>query len=134
MTQIESNFEPVEQSQEKVFTFLSNLNNYQKLMPSQVSEWWSTEDEVKMKIQGLGTLHLKKDETRPNSYIKIVPEGKPPVDLFLEWQIEPEGNNSKVKIIINADLNIMMRMVATKPLQNLADYMVGQIKNFINQA
>lgn len=133
MTKIESNFSPVEASQEKVFAFLSDFNNYQKLMPSQVSDWWSISDEAKMKIQGLGALHLKKNETHENSYIKIIPVGSTPVDLYLEWFIEPDGNTCKVSAVINADLNMMMRMVATKPLQSLADYMASQVNKAIKE-
>ncbi|MFM9943770.1 MAG: SRPBCC family protein [Bacteroidia bacterium] len=133
MTQIESVFENVEESKEKVFAFLSDLNNHQKLMPNQVSDWWSNNDEAKMRIQGLGALHLKKSETKENSYLKITPVGATPVDLFLEWVIEPEDGYCKVKTIINAELNMMMRMVATKPLQNLADFMAGRVNKAIKE-
>lgn len=128
MTKFESQKTIVETSAQEVFQFLYDVNNHQKLMPSAVTDWWSNEDEAKLKIQGLGSLHLKRTETISPSFIKIVPEGKAPVDLHLEWNIENTDNSSSVSVTIFADLNMMMKMVASKPLQNLADYMSAQVK------
>jgi len=128
MTKFESQKTKVETSAQEVFQFLYDVNNHQKLMPSAVTDWWSNEDEAKLKIQGLGSLHLKRTETISPSFIKIVPEGKAPVDLHLEWNIENSGNGSAISVTIFADLNMMMKMVASKPLQNLADYMSAQVK------
>jgi len=128
MTKFESQKTIVETSAQEVFQFLYDVNNHQKLMPSAVTDWWSNEDEAKLKIQGLGSLHLKRTETISPSFIKIVPEGKAPVDLHLEWNIENTDNSSAVSVTIFADLNMMMKMVASKPLQNLADYMSAQVK------
>ena len=127
MTEIESTLNAVNSSAKTVFDFLTNINNHEKLMPSQVSEWWSNADEAKLKVQGLGTLHLKKDVIKDVSYIKIIPIGTTPVDLYIEWHIQTEGENCKVKTIIFADLNMFMKMVAMKPLQGLADYMASKI-------
>jgi carbon monoxide dehydrogenase subunit G len=127
MTEIESTLNAVNSPAKTVFDFLTNINNHEKLMPSQVSEWWSNADEAKLKVQGLGTLHLKKDVIKDDSYIKIIPIGTTPVDLYIEWHIQTEGENCKVKTIIFADLNMFMKMVAMKPLQGLADYMASKI-------
>jgi carbon monoxide dehydrogenase subunit G len=128
MTKFESQKTIVETSAQEVFQFLYDVNNHQKLMPSAVTDWWSNEEEAKLKIQGLGSLHLKRTETINPSFIKIIPEGKAPVDLHLEWNIENTGIGSAVSVTIFADLNMMMKMVASKPLQNLADYMSAQVK------
>jgi len=127
MTEIESNLNLVNFNAINVFEFLCNLNNHKKLMPSQVTDWWSNEEEAKLKIQGLGSLHLKKDIIKENSYIKIIPIGAAPVDLYIEWHIVEQGENCQVKAIIFAELNMFMKMVATKPLQGLADYMASKV-------
>jgi carbon monoxide dehydrogenase subunit G len=134
MTQIESNTEIIEFPDERVFQFLSNLNNHQTLMPKEVSEWWSNDSEARLKIQGLGKLHLKVGESKPNTYLKIIPIGATPVDLFIEWIIETDSGNSKAKAIIHAELNMFMRMVAEKPLKSLADYMASKLNKAMVEA
>lgn len=129
MISIESTTEPVRKSSQEVFDFLKDMRHHEKLMPSQVSEWWSEHEEAKLKIQGLGALHLRRDEMITPSFIKIVPASKPPVDLNLEWNITPSGENCEVKVVIHADLNMFMKMVAEKPLKNLADFMAGKVES-----
>ncbi len=131
MTEIESEIIKVEASDAELFSFLSNLNNHQKIMPSQVTDWWSTDDEAKMKLQGLGTLHLKKDISRENSYLKIVPIGAAPVDLYIEWHIFKEDQTCKAQVIFFAQLNVFMKMVAEKPLKNLANFMANKLNDAI---
>lgn len=128
MTTIESKTVQLNYPNSQIFEFLNDLNNHKILMPESVSDWWSNFDEAKLKIQGLGTLHLKKSETKFNSYIKIIPASKSPVELFIEWIITSENNLCNVKAVINADLNIFMKMLAEKPLQNIADYMIESLK------
>lgn len=128
MVIIESNQVQINSSANNVFEFLNDLNNHRILMPQAVSDWWSNIDEAKLKIQGIGSLHLKKSEIKLNSYLKIVPVGKSPVELFIEWFITPENDGCNAKAVINADLNMFMKMVAEKPLKNIADYMTENLK------
>lgn len=133
MTEIESSLNSIDSSAENVFAFLNDINNHKKLMPEQVSEWWSNADEAKMKVQGLGSLHLKKDITRQHSYIKIIPIGTTPVELYIEWHITQDGDHCKAQVIIFADLNMFMRMVAEKPLKNLSNYMAGRVNEALKE-
>ena len=72
------------------------------------------------------------EEIKDNSYIKIITVGNTPIDLYIVWDIERSDPFSKIRVTINAELNIMMKMMATKPLQNLADYMAGRIGDAMN--
>ncbi|NUM31472.1 MAG: SRPBCC family protein [Bacteroidetes bacterium] len=128
MINIESNQVQVNSTSNEVFNFLNDLNNHRLIMPQSVSDWWSNFDEAKLKIQGIGSLHLKKSEIKHNSYIKIVPVSKAPVDLNIEWFITPDNNACNAKVVINAELNMFMKMVAEKPLKNIADYMAEHLK------
>jgi carbon monoxide dehydrogenase subunit G len=128
MTRIESQSVNLNDKPESVFSFLNNLNNHQYIMPKQVSDWNSTEIEAHLKIQGLDSLHLKRDVTQAYSYIKIVPASPAKVDLYLEWHIQDADAGSTVKVDIVADLNMFMKMVAVKPLQDLANYMATHLE------
>ena len=47
MTRIESDKVTVNKTSEEIYTFLSNFNNFQKLMPEQVTNWQSTEEDCR---------------------------------------------------------------------------------------
>lgn len=127
MTVIESTTElnlPVE----KVYTFLADLNNHQQLMPENIYNWSSTEDTATFTIQNMAKLSIRIDKRVPNQELVAVPSEKAPFDVELKWTVADNGNGGTIaKHIISADLNMMMKMLASGPLQKLADYQTEQL-------
>jgi len=58
MTRIESEMQTINSSIETVFNFLSNFNNFEKLMPEQIINWKSTEDTCSFTIKGMTDLSM----------------------------------------------------------------------------
>ena len=127
MTVIESSVElnlPVE----KVYTFLADMINHQQLMPENIYNWSSTTDDASFTIQNMAKLAIKISERVENKEITAIPTEKPPFDVELKWTVADNGNGGTVaKHIISADLNMMMKMLAVKPLQNLADHQTQRL-------
>lgn len=128
MTRLESDNTTVKKSQEEIYNLLSNFNNFQKLMPEQVTNWESTEDECSFTIAGMANLGMKITERNPHSSIKVVKNGNAPFDFILECTIKEKGQNeSEVQLAFDADLNPMMKMMAAKPLTNFLNLLVGKL-------
>ncbi|ETZ21226.1 SRPBCC family protein [Pedobacter sp. V48] len=127
MTVIESSVElnlPVE----KVYTFLADMNNHQQLMPENIYNWSSTTDDASFTIQNMAKLAIKISDRVENKELTAIPTEKPPFDVELKWTVTDNGNGGTVaKHIISADLNMMMKMLAVKPLQNLADHQTQRL-------
>jgi len=103
------------------------------LMPKDdISEWKSTVDEASFTIRNMIKLSLKIDERMPVSELKIVPAEKPPFDMELKWILTPSNNGTEVLYTITADLNMMMNMVASGPLQKLADDETANLFSLLN--
>jgi len=118
---------------EVIFTFLADMNNHEQLMPKDdISEWRSTADEASFTIRNMIKLLLKIDERTPNSEIKIIPAEKPPFEMELKWTLTHVENGTEVLFVIAADLNMMMKMVASGPLQKLADDETANLLNLLN--
>lgn len=128
MTRIESDQTTVNKTAKEVFDFLSDFNNFQKLMPEQVVNWKSTTDECSFTINGMATLGMKIVEKTPNSLIKVIKNGSAPFDFTLSCLIEDLQNQCAVQLAFDADLNPMMKMMATKPLTNFLNILVGKLK------
>jgi len=110
-------FKPVNE----VYAFLVDLNNHQQLITGDISDWSSTNTEASFTIRNMLKLALKLGELVPNQAITIIPAEKPPFDLEIKWVLTADGDETDVFLTISADLNIMMKMVASGPLQKLAD-------------
>jgi len=121
---INGNPTTINATQKKVFEFLSDFNNFEQLMPEQVSNWRSDTDSCTFTIQGMATITLKYDKKEAHQLIEVVPDGKTPLDFNLSVQLLPsdlDEQKTTAGVEIDAKLNPMMAMMVKKPLQNLVD-------------
>jgi carbon monoxide dehydrogenase subunit G len=131
MTIIESAVE-VNKPIEQVYAFLSNMNNHEQLMPENIYNWTSTEDDARFTIQNMAKLAIKISNRVENQELTAIPSEKPPFDLELKWTVQDNGNGiTTAKHIISADLNMMMKMLASGPLQKLADHQTEKLKEIL---
>ena len=131
MTVIESTVE-VNKPAAEVYAFLSNMNNHQQLMPENIYNWESTEDDARFTIQNMAKLAIKISSRIENQEITAIPSEKAPFDVELKWTVADNGNGTTTaKHIISADLNMMMKMLASGPLQKLADHQTGKLKEIL---
>ena len=87
MTHLESDKVTVNKTPEEIFNFLTDFNNFERLMPEQVTDWSSTKDECTFTVKGMATLGMKIKEAVPNSSIIIQDSGKAPFGFFLNSSI-----------------------------------------------
>jgi hypothetical protein len=131
MTIIESAVE-VNKPIEQVYAFLSNMNNHEQLMPENIYNWTSTEDDARFTIQNMAKLAIKISNRVENQELTAIPSEKPPFDLELKWTVQDNGNGTTTaKHIISADLNMMMKMLASGPRQKLADHQTEKLKEIL---
>lgn len=104
-------------SAEALFNKLSNLNNLQAILPPQITEFESTTENCSFKIGGMPKINLQIDEKIPNSKISLTAKDNQ-VPFNLVCNITDQGKNSKAVLQLNAELNMMMRMMLEKPLTN----------------
>jgi len=129
LSRIESNIAEINNSPEKVFNFLSDMNNFGKLMPEQVINWKSTVDNCSFTIKGMTDLSMKISEKTPNTKVVYIPDGKVPFNFSLNINLQnPKENLCIAQIIFDAELNAMMEMLASKPLQNFVNMLAAKLK------
>lgn len=126
MTTFESSVS-IAQPVEKVYAFLSDLNNHQQLMPENIYNWSSTADEAKFTIQNMAKLALKVSSRVENAEIFIEPSEEAPFALNMRWLVAPDVDGTTAKLVVSAELNMMMKMMASGPLQKLVDYQTSAL-------
>lgn len=132
MTVIESTTD-INQPVAKVYAFLADMNNHQQLMPENIYNWSSTTDEASFTIQNMAKLAIKISNRVENQELTAIPTEKPPFDLELKWTVADNGNGgTTATLIISADLNMMMKMLAAGPLQKLADHQTQKLAEILN--
>lgn len=126
MVQFESGVKQIPFSQERVYNRLSDLNNLESLREhwdaikekteGKLEDMTFDRDSLTVKVQSIA-LTLRIIEREPLKCIKF--EGvNTPVPLNLWIQVLPvEDETSKIKVTIRAEVNMFMKAMIAKPLQ-----------------
>jgi len=75
-------------------------------------------NEASFSIQNIVQLSLKIDERVENKTINIIAVGNPPFSIQLNWNLANENGGTAVTFTINAELNMMMKMMAAGHSKN----------------
>src|SRR5690606_28700289 len=110
MTTIESEHYTVNANDATIFSFLTDLNNIEQLLPKdKISDWESDQNSCSFKIQKAATIPLILDEKTENSAIKYVSGEKTPFPFTLEVFInQKEGESVEVYMVFNGEINAFL--------------------------
>lgn len=129
MTTIESEKVEVNNSREDTFQFLTDFNNYEGLMPDQITDWESDVDECSFNIKGMASIGMRIDERIDGKEIRIKSTKKSPFRFDLNCFIEGEGDSCTTYMVFESDLNPMLQMMVEKPLGSLFNHIVSSVKS-----
>lgn len=118
----------IPKSTSKVFDFLSNLKNFEKLMPENISKFELLEkDKFIFALSGMPEIVLeKKSEDAFNSIVLGSAAGK--LDFALETVItELSQQQSQVQLNFSGDFNPMVAMMIKGPITKFIETLVKKI-------
>jgi len=132
MTKFESRIGKIQSSQKTAYDFLTNFNNFEQFIPDdKAKDWKSDENKCSFTVNGIGGVGLEIMEREPNKLIKITGSGIAKVEFYLWIQLkELEENDTRVRLTLKADLNPMIKMVASNPLKNFLEILVTKMEDF----
>ncbi len=134
MTRIESDKIIVNRPAQEVYAFLADLRNYEQLMPSRVSEFHADEEEAHLKIDGMGKVRMKKGSCEENRRIVLEPEGSIPFTFTVHWELSDDGASTALLAYVDADLNMMMKMLAQGPLKEFINTQAHRLREVMESA
>lgn len=135
-----SNWTKNQVSDKELFDYIGDMNNMPSILPEQVVDVKADHDNLSFTIQGMGSIALRVAKREPNKLIQLVPEGKTPFQFVLNIYIRdtesPSHQVTKSMSVsesvseccfeIDAQLNPLMQMMASRPLQNLVNMMASR--------
>ncbi len=126
-----SNWATNKRSEKELFEYIGNMNNMTTVLPEQVVDITADNDNLAFTIQGMGKAALRVSRREPNKFIQLLPEGKVPFQFSLNIYIEnnDSDSNAKCRFEIDAQLNPLMQMMASRPLQNLVNMMADKVES-----
>lgn len=116
---IESPRRTIDKSQKEIFEFLSDVQNFERLMPENISKFEVLNDDTFVfALKGMPEITLKRKAQQPHEKIVLgAAEGK--LDFTLTAVIsEITENTSEVRLHFNGEFNAMMAMMIKNPITN----------------
>ena len=129
---LDSPKQTIEKSQKEVFEFLSDVKNFEKLMPENISKFEVlSEDTFLFALKGMPEIVLKKKSSTPHEQIILGAAGGK-LDFSLTGNIvELAENKSEVQLKFAGDFNAMMAMMIKGPISKFIETLVVNIPEAI---
>ncbi|MDO6760270.1 SRPBCC family protein [Tamlana sp. 2_MG-2023] len=118
----------VTKSSEEVFSFLSDIKNFESIMPENISKFEVLgEDKFLFALKGMPDIVLKKKEViPPNKIILGAAGGK--IDFSLTTAINKiDSGASEVQLLFDGNINPMMAMMIKGPITKLIETLATNI-------
>ena len=134
MEKYESKQQQILKSAARIYPFISRFDMLTPALQDKVEEWQATEDTCSFKVKGF-TVGLRIEEKVENKHIKVVGDGgNVPMDFAFWIQLHQvaEGD-TRIRLVLHAELNMMMRMMIGKKLQSGLDQAVEGFARAFNQ-
>ena len=116
----------------EVFNFLSDIKNFESLMPENISKFEVLEDDKFLfALKGMPEIILKKKEVVPPNKIVLGAAGGK-LDFSLIANIaNADTDSSDVQLQFNGDFNPMMAMMIKGPISKFIETLATSIPNAI---
>ena len=120
---------------EQIYAVISRFDNLTPALADKVEEWQATEDSCSFKAKGF-TVKLRMEEREPGKYVKVVgDDGGVPMDFAFWIQLqEVSAADTRLRLVLRIDLNMMMKMMIGNKLQGALDQIAEGIARAMNAA
>lgn len=120
---------------EQIYAIISRFDNLTPALADRVEEWQATEERCSFKAKGF-TVKLRMEERIAPKHVKIVgDEGGVPMDFAFWIQLHKVSDtDTRLRVVLHIDLNMMMRMMIGSKLQGAVDQIAEGIARAMNAA
>ncbi|MDE5694523.1 MAG: polyketide cyclase, partial [Alistipes sp.] len=118
---------------EQIYAAISRFDNLTPALADRVEEWQADEERCSFKAKGF-TVKLRMEERVEPKHVKIVgDEGGVPVDFAFWIQLHKVSDtDTRLRIVLHAELNMMMKMMIGGKLQGAVDQIAEGIAKAMN--
>ena len=117
----------VNKSQEDLYHFLSDFNNFEQLMPENTDKFELTENGFLFALKGMPTIKLKLQEKVPFSKI-VLASASEQFPFTLTANIQDTNGKASTNFEFQGKFNPMISMMVKKPLQKFINTLSSNIQ------
>ena len=120
----------------RIFPFISRFDMLTPALQDKVEEWQADADSCSFKVKGF-TISLRIVEREENKHVKISGDDSAtavPIDFMFWIQLhQVSESDTRIRLVLHAELNMMMRMMIGGKIQGGLDKAVEGLAMAFNQ-
>ena len=115
---LESNKNTVQKSQQETYAFLTDVSNYNKIMPESIQKFEILDnDSFLFQLKGMPEIALQIQDTNPNDTV-VLGSKSDKLSFTLKGDIKAiDDTTSEVQLLFDGEFNSMMAMMIKSPLK-----------------
>jgi carbon monoxide dehydrogenase subunit G len=116
----------------EVFTFVTDIRNFERFIPGGIiSNWTAEKESCSFSVSMLGTVTVRLSEKERFTKVVFSGDALKKNDFLLTLNItDIVGDHAEVRILLSAELNPMMKMMAGKPIKQFLERLINEMEGF----
>jgi hypothetical protein len=116
----------------EVFDFVTDIRNFEQFIPvNTINNWQSDKDSCSFDVSMIGTVSLRIAQSVPHNKVIFNGDALKKNDFSLVLNITNSlTNKAEVKVMLDAELNPMLKMIANKPITQFLEMLVTEMETF----
>jgi hypothetical protein len=121
-------------SAQKCFDFTTDLRHFEGFIPDgTINNWKADKDSCSFTVSMLGTVSIRLADMEMYKRVVYKGDALKKNDFELILNITGDGDQpAEVKVLLNAELNPMMKMIAAKPIEQFLEMLIAEMEKFDN--
>ncbi len=130
----ESKQQQIRRSAETVYDALADFNNFTPMVADRVEGWKVDGDTCSFRVKGM-EMGLRMVEKIPGQLIKLEATDASPIGFTFWLQLkETAPYDTRMRLVLHAEMNMMIKMMVGAKLRDGIDQMAEQIARTFNAA
>lgn len=119
-------------SARQCFDFTTDLRHFEGFIPNgTINNWKAEKDSCSFTVSMLGTVSVRLTDKEMFKRVVYKGDALKKNDFELILNISDNGDNpAQVKLLLNAELNPMMKMMASKPIEQFLEMLISEMEKF----
>ncbi|HLN21554.1 MAG TPA: hypothetical protein VK213_10720 [Bacteroidales bacterium] len=117
---------------EQIFNFVTDIRNFERFIPAgTIVDWQASKDRCSFSVPRMGEVKLGIAQKEEFNMVAFKGTALKNNDFEMVLHINRKTNDkADVKVSLNAALNPMMKMIASKPIGQFLEMIVDRIEKF----
>lgn len=117
---------------EEVFAFVTDIRNFEQFIPNgTINNWYAERESCSFNVSMVGVVTVRLAEKEKFNKVVFNGDALKKNDFSLTLHISDNvENTADVKVMLSADLNPMIKMMASKPVGQFMEILINEMENF----